>query len=98
MLGPRGLPIYAVTSGTVRFSSNRLGGNAAHLAGDNGTRYYYAHLSSFAGSGRRVSAGEVIGYNGDTGNAAGTPHLHFEIAPGGGQPINPYPAVRAAGC
>jgi murein DD-endopeptidase MepM/ murein hydrolase activator NlpD len=98
MLAPHGVPIVAVTSGSVSFSQNSLGGNAAWLAGDNGNRYYYAHFSGFEGSSRRVSAGEVIGYNGDTGNASGVPHLHFEIHPGGGLAVNPTPSVRAAGC
>ncbi len=98
MLAPMGVPIYAVVSGTVSFSQNRLGGNAASLIGDNGNRYYYAHLSSFEGQGGRVMQGDVIGYNGDTGNARGTPHLHFEIHPGRGLAVNPTPSVRAAGC
>jgi len=98
MLAPMGVPIYAVVSGTVSFRQNRLGGNAASLIGDNGNRYYYAHLSSFEGQGRRVTQGDVIGYNGDTGNARGTPHLHFEIQPGRGLAVNPTPSVRAAGC
>ena len=98
MLAPMGTPIYAVVSGTVNFKQNRLGGNAASLVGDNGNRYYYAHFASYEGVSRRVNQGEVIGYNGDTGNATGTPHLHFEIHPGGGLAVNPTPSVRAAGC
>jgi peptidoglycan LD-endopeptidase LytH len=98
MLAPRGVPIVAVVSGNVSFKQNNLGGNAASLAGDNGNRYYYAHLSAYEGGSRYVTQGEVIGYNGDTGNARGTPHLHFEVHPGGGLAVNPTPTVRAAGC
>jgi murein DD-endopeptidase MepM/ murein hydrolase activator NlpD len=98
MLAPRGTPIYAVIGGYASFKQTRLGGNSVNLAGDDGTRYFYAHLSGFEGSSRRVSQGEVIGYNGDTGNASGVPHLHFEVHPGGGGAINPTPTVRAAGC
>ena len=98
MLAPTGVPIVAVVSGAVTFKQNRLGGNAVSLVGDNGNRYYYAHLSRYEGVSRRVEQGEVIGYNGDTGNATGVPHLHFEIRPGGGVPVNPTPSVRAAGC
>lgn len=98
MLAPRGTPIYAVTGGYASFKGTRLGGNSVSLAGDDGTRYFYAHLSGFEGSSRRVSQGEVIGYNGDTGNASGVPHLHFEVHPGGGSAINPTATVRAAGC
>jgi len=96
MIAPSGVPLYAVVSGVVTFKQNRLGGNAVSLVGDNGNRYYYAHLSAYEGpSGRRVSQGEVIGYNGSTGNSS-TPHLHLQIHPGGGQPVNPYPSVRVA--
>ena len=98
MLGRRGTPIYAVVSGSAQFKQNSLGGNAVWVNGSNGDRYYYAHLDSFEGSSRGVSQGEVIGYLGDTGNARGTPHLHFEVHPGGGAAVNPYPYVRDAGC
>jgi peptidoglycan LD-endopeptidase LytH len=98
MLAPRGTPIVAVTSGQVTFKQNQLGGNAASLIGHNGNRYYYAHFDAYEGSSRSVEQGEVIGYNGDTGNAVGTPHLHFEIHPGGGVAVNPTPSVRYAGC
>ena len=99
MIAPRGLPLYAVVNGVVTFKQNNLGGNAVSLVGDNGNRYYYAHLDRYEGSSRRVFQGEVIGYVGDTGNARfSTPHLHFEVHPGGGLAVNPYPTVRAAGC
>jgi peptidoglycan LD-endopeptidase LytH len=98
MLGPRGTPILAVDEGTVQFKQNSLGGNAAWLATPDGTRYYYAHMAGFEGSSRAVSRGEVIGYLGDTGNARGTPHLHFEVHPGGGPAVPPYSYVRDAGC
>jgi peptidoglycan LD-endopeptidase LytH len=99
MIAPRGLPIFAVVGGVVTFKSNALGGNAVSLVGDDGNRYYYAHLDSYVGTSRQVSQGELIGYNGDSGNAKfSTPHLHFQVHPGGGQAVNPTPTVRLAGC
>ena len=53
-------------------------GITVHLRADTGHTYYYAHLDSRAFSGStRVNQGDVIGYNGNSGNARTTsPHLH----------------------
>lgn len=97
-MAANGEPMYAVTSGVVRLSHSSLGGNSIWLVGDNGNTFYYAHLSGFnVSSGSRVGQGQTIGFNGSSGNASGgSPHLHFEIHPGGGGAVNPYPTVAAA--
>ena len=86
-----GTPVVAPVSGTVELRDNSLGGKSFHLTGDDGNYYYGTHLSRYGKSGQ-VKVGEVIGYVGDTGNARGIPHLHFEIHPGGrSRPaINPF--------
>lgn len=95
MIGERGLPVVAVVNGVAQSKINRLGGNSVWLNGADGTRFYYAHLDEWATLGP-VTAGTVIGYLGDTGNAKfSVPHLHFEIHPGGGNAVNPYPTVRS---
>jgi murein DD-endopeptidase MepM/ murein hydrolase activator NlpD len=100
MIAARGTPIVAVESGTVsRLSTGSLGGNAVYMTGNSGDRFYYAHLDSFAdgvGGGLQVSVGDLLGYNGSSGNASySVPHLHFQHAPAGGDWVNPYPLAAA---
>lgn len=103
VIGARGLAVYAVMDGVITrtYSGMALGGNAIRLTIADGTYFYYSHLDGFApgiASGVSVRAGQVIGYNGSTGNA-GSPHLHFEIHPQGGAAINPFPLLKAIdGC
>ncbi len=92
MLAATGTPELAVVNGDLTFGDGGGGGMGAYIAGDDGNRYVYYHLSQYVGSPRHVAPGEVIGKVGSTGNATG-PHLHFEIHPGGGAPIDPYPTL-----
>lgn len=95
-----GTPVIACVDGSImKWASGGGGGNALWLLGDDGVRYYYGHLRSFAPGinvlGRRVKMGDVIGTVGATGkSAAGTyPHVHFEINPGGLGTVNPKPIL-----
>jgi len=95
-----GTPLLACVRGTItRLGTDVLGGTKLWLLGEDGTAYYYAHLSGYAPDlqeGQTVEAGQPIGFVGDTGNArGGLPHLHFQVHPGSGEPINPYPILRA---
>jgi murein DD-endopeptidase MepM/ murein hydrolase activator NlpD len=86
IFAPLGAPILAVADGTV-FSVgwNDVGGWRLWLRDTAGNEFYYAHLSAYtslAVDGRRVHAGDVLGFVGNTGDAATTPfHLHFEVHP-----------------
>jgi murein DD-endopeptidase MepM/ murein hydrolase activator NlpD len=99
IMNPLGNKVHAIVDGVIsRQTNSSLGGISLYLQGDNGIEYYYAHLMRYASAvGQRVKAGELIAINGQTGNARFTaPHVHFEVHPGGGAPVDPYPYVRAA--
>lgn len=101
VMAPCGAAVVAVTDGIIsRLASGGSGGIMAYIRAGNGDQFFYAHLQSYAGGaaqGKRVAAGDLIGYNGRTGNAAGGPcHVHFEWHPGGGSAVNPYPLLASA--
>ena len=96
MMASYGTPIVAITDGTITLSD--YGDSAGYwqiLSGDDGHQYWYMHNERNIVNGGRVSAGQQIATVGDSGNAAGTPHLHFEYHPGGGSATNPYPLVAS---
>ncbi|MGZ6638666.1 MAG: choice-of-anchor P family protein [Solirubrobacteraceae bacterium] len=81
-----GTPLVAVASGTVnRVGWESIGGWRLWVRDSLGNEFYYAHLSGYAPAvlhSNRVSAGEVVGFIGNTGDAFTTsPHLHFEVHP-----------------
>ncbi len=100
IIAAKGNLLYAVVSGTISKTyqdfPGALAGNGLRLQQDNGTYFTYLHMDTFAEGiavGTVVTAGQVIGTVGNTGNSA-TPHLHFEVHPGGGAAVNPYPLVK----
>jgi hypothetical protein len=105
VLADEGNKVYAVDDGVLTKqyidAPGSLSGNGWRLTRADGTYFFYAHLSAFAPGlsvGSKVAAGQIIGLVGMTGNA-GTPHVHFEVHPGGGAPINPTPTITAVnGC
>jgi murein DD-endopeptidase MepM/ murein hydrolase activator NlpD len=86
IFAPLGAPVLAVADGVVFLvGPNPIGGNRLWLQDGAGNQYYYAHLSAYtplARDGMHVHAGDVLGFVGNTGDAAGGPyHLHFEVHP-----------------
>jgi murein DD-endopeptidase MepM/ murein hydrolase activator NlpD len=72
-------------------------GNRTVIRHEDGTETWYCHQSAYAVSvGQKVRAGEVIGAVGATGNTTG-PHLHLEVRPGAGDPVDPFSALTAHG-
>jgi len=104
LAAPRGTPVHAAVSGTIRkLFLSKPGGNTIYEFDETGDYcYYYAHLDRYVDGlreGIRVKRGDIIGYVGSTGNAdPQAPHLHFVIFELGpkrewwkGKPLNPYP-------
>lgn len=96
-----GTPLVAVCDGSLnRVGTLPISGNRLWVkCSKTGDSFFYAHLSAFATdtrNGLEVKAGQVIGFLGSTGDAEQTPpHLHFEVHPGDGDSVDPYPFLRA---
>jgi len=94
---PAGTPVHAVSAGTITSATwSNAYGNIIEITHSNGDQSWYAHMSSFAQTSGSVSAGDVIGYVGCTGNCFGT-HLHLEYHPGGGEAADPVAWLRENG-
>ena len=95
-----GTPIFAVANGVI--TQTGLAGPYGNLTVETltdgtGTEIYYAHQSEIdVHVGQTVTGGQMIGRVGATGNTTG-PHVHIEVRPGGGDPVDPYPAFIAHG-
>jgi len=105
IMAERGTPVRPAAPGYVlRTTDSARGGISVTLVGDGGVRYFYTHFDALPEgleAGRFVDLDTVIGYVGNTGNAAATaPHLHFEVhVPGqveawcGWTPVDPLPLL-----
>jgi murein DD-endopeptidase MepM/ murein hydrolase activator NlpD len=92
---PTGTPIHAVASGSITEVgwAGAYGNRTVETLPD-GTELWYAHQVRFGVSvGEKVTEGQVIGYVGSTGNTTG-PHIHLEVRPGGGDPVDPDSALK----
>lgn len=84
LFAARGTPVRPAASGRLWLvGETPLGGLSVTVDGDDGLRYFYTHLDAVpAGlaAGQRVNVSDVIGFVGNSGNAAGGPtHLHFAV-------------------
>ena len=97
IFAPRDTPVVAVADGWIGAqTTNRLGGNVVWLWVPTArVSLYYAHLARQAvHPGDRVTAGDVVGYIGNTGNASTTrPHLHFGVYSTADGAVDPAPFV-----
>ncbi|GAB3199402.1 hypothetical protein GCM10027062_15960 [Nocardioides hungaricus] len=95
---PPGTPIRAVANGVITSAQwDGPYGNKTVITLDDGTELWFCHQTSFlVSAGEEVRAGQVIGTVGATGNVTG-PHLHLEVRPGAGDPVDPFQAMVANG-
>ncbi len=93
-----GSPIHAVASGVVTDAGwDGPYGYRTVVTLPDGTELWYAHQSRIlVDLGDRVERGQSLGEVGSTGNSTGS-HVHLEVRPGGGDPVDPETALAAHG-
>ena len=110
ILAPKMAPVYAAADATVGWLGSNC--CSVFLQHDDGWQTWYIHLNNDTEgtddglgwgiaegvvAGARVTAGQLIGWVGDSGNAEdSTPHLHFELHAPDGTRVDPYPALLLA--
>ncbi|WP_051942561.1 M23 family metallopeptidase [Streptacidiphilus rugosus] len=94
---PAGTPVRAVGAGVVTSAgwAGSYGYRVIETLPD-GTEIWYCHLSAIAVGAGSVTGGQPIGRVGSTGNSTG-PHLHLEVRPSGGDPVDPTEWLTAHG-
>jgi murein DD-endopeptidase MepM/ murein hydrolase activator NlpD len=88
-----GTPVFAIANGVITSTGydGAYGNKTVETLAD-GTEIWYAHQEEIdVQVGDTVTGGQTIGKVGSTGNTTG-PHVHIEVRPGGGNPVDPYPA------
>jgi murein DD-endopeptidase MepM/ murein hydrolase activator NlpD len=96
----KGTPIVSPVAGNV--TSVREGGKGGYtvtIMGDDGHKYYFAHMESPSrvSRGERINAGTNVGFVGNSGNASGTsPHLHMSMRDGKNRIVNPFNYLKGS--
>lgn len=101
----QGTPVVSAVAGRVQedwggrpgAGWSERGGWYVRIIDDRGFAHYYAHLMSkpLVRAGKRVRAGQTIGFVGRTGNAVTTcPHLHYSVTSPTGRKVNPFESLK----
>jgi peptidoglycan LD-endopeptidase LytH len=98
IMAVKGTPIVSPTAAVVlRLEQGATEGNGIYTVNPGGETFVYYHLDRYAegiAAGQVLAPGDIIGYVGNTGDAAGGPaHIHFEIHDSSGTPIDPFPRL-----
>ena len=87
---PTGTPVVAIGDGSITSAgwAGAYGYRVVETLAD-GTEVWYCHLSAIGVGAGQVTAGQPIARVGATGSNVTAPHLHLEVRPGGGEPVDP---------